>query len=284
MTHGGRAGALFELFNLSPAADMDLPVAAVTAVVDLAEAAPGYWLRADPVCLQATRDQLLLAGARSVGLDLAEAGQLAATVAAFLAEEQLELFSPDPFRWYLRLPGSTKLQTTPLSAIEGGAIEPHLPRGDDAMNWCRRMNELQMLLHHHPVNLARAEQDRYPVNSLWFWGGGSQPRVRETPWQQVVSNDPLAVGLAQLGGRKAEALPEDLSEWLRCWLDSAPTGPALLLPEIDQLQQTTPLMTELHQALGSGVLDQLEIWQMDRNRRQITAWDRASLRPWWRFW
>jgi hypothetical protein len=44
------------------------------------------------------------------------------------------------------------------------------------------------------------------VNSLWFWGGGELPvATSESGWSYVVADDPLARGLAQLHGGKADA-------------------------------------------------------------------------------
>ena len=43
------------------------------------------------------------------------------------------------------------------------------------MRFRTRLNELQMLLHAHPVNQAREARGELSVNSLWLWGGGHRP-------------------------------------------------------------------------------------------------------------
>jgi hypothetical protein len=61
--------------------------------------------------------------------------------------------------------------------------------------WRTRMNEIQMLLHDHPVNQAREARGERAINGLWCWGGG---KLLATPIDQKFSN---AIGrLALLRG------------------------------------------------------------------------------------
>jgi hypothetical protein len=45
------------------------------------------------------------------------------------------------------------------------------PQEDSLREWRRLLNEIQMVWHDHPVNLARAERGEMPINSLWLFGG-----------------------------------------------------------------------------------------------------------------
>jgi hypothetical protein len=45
------------------------------------------------------------------------------------------------------------------------------PQEDSLREWRRLLNEIQMVWHEHPVNLARAERGEVPINSLWLFGG-----------------------------------------------------------------------------------------------------------------
>ena len=47
-----------------------------------------------------------------------------------------------------------------------------LPGGRDAVRVRALVNELQMLLHEHPVNERRAARGLPAVNSVWLWGAG----------------------------------------------------------------------------------------------------------------
>jgi hypothetical protein len=45
----------------------------------------------------------------------------------------------------------------------------------------RWLNEIQMLLHEHPVNVAREERGEPPLNGIWLWGGGKPPALGAAP-------------------------------------------------------------------------------------------------------
>jgi len=160
--------------TLGIARQQDWPLAPISLVTDGGVAGEAYWLRADPVHLQVMRDRIVLADSSAFELTQPEADALAATIGQHFGAD----LSPTPLhpkRWYLRLEHAPRLTTTALSVAAGRDIDPLLPQGEDAMQFRARLNELQMLLHDHPVNLAREARGELPVNSLWLWGGGYQP-------------------------------------------------------------------------------------------------------------
>ena len=65
------------------------------------------------------------------------------------------------------------------------------------MAWHQVLNEIQMLLHAHPVNVAREARAELAINSLWCSGGGTLPTVR-TAFQSVIGSSALARGLAKI--------------------------------------------------------------------------------------
>lgn len=152
----------------------DWPIAPISVQQDGGAAEGAYWLRADPVHLRLMRDRVVLADSGDPALTQQEANALAASI----AEHFGDAFRPlplRPMRWYLRLDQPPRLSTTPPSVATGLDIDPLLPRGDDAMRYRALLNEVQMLLHGHPVNEAREARGALPVNSLWLWGGGTLP-------------------------------------------------------------------------------------------------------------
>ena len=124
--------------------------------------AAGCWLRADSVNLSLQRDQLLLA---SVQAGSEEAAALCASLNAHFAGQDIEFFAPHPRRWYMRLDALPRIITTPLSEVVGGDVRRALPTGEDAARWHRLFNEIQMLLHAHPLNEAREARGELPINS-----------------------------------------------------------------------------------------------------------------------
>ena len=70
--------------------------------------------------------------------------------------------------------------------VEGDDIRDCLPAGRDGAQIRKLTNELQMLLHEHPVNIRRAARGLAPVNSIWLWGFGTGARTRGRAAARVV--------------------------------------------------------------------------------------------------
>lgn len=191
-------------FGVAPQADW--PVAALALAGDGGEAADAYWLRADPVHLEVQNRHLILQPTEGLAIDDQESESLAQALRETFGAEGLEFVSPAPRSWYLRLPQRPDLRTVPLAAAAGRDIDRLLPQGGDRMRWHRLFNEIQMLLHRHPVNAAREERGQPMVNSLWFWGGGTLPPVSR-PFESVVARSALVRGLARISG--ANTLADD---------------------------------------------------------------------------
>ncbi|QBQ56316.1 hypothetical protein [Nitrosococcus wardiae] len=232
---------LFHLFGLPQSGPMDLPLAPLMYSWDKGglPLEPGWWLRADPVCLQPDRDRLVLFGPRSLELNQAESQSLARTVAPLFTEYGWQLEALQPDRWYLRLPQPEKVTFTALAAIEGRHIEPGLPVGPEASRWRALLNEIQMLLHDCPLNREREERGLSPVNSLWFWGAGEAPSCPAASlWQQVSwGKEPLLQALAAYCKIPGKPIPAGASTWLA--QNSAPGNYLMGLDSL--LQGTDPL-------------------------------------------
>lgn len=212
---GGGEGAterLFALFSIAPDKNLDLPIAAITRVADMGVIDRDWWIRADPVHLEPGRDSLVL----RAGLDLNpdEAGQLAAELNESLSQDGWLLKAPHPHRWYLKPPAAASIRTTPLAAVLGRDVHPHLPQGTDYKAWHTRLNEIQILLHTSPVNAAREARGKLPANSVWFWGGGRLPRTGALHWAQIWGDTPLAQGLARIAGLPIQPVPANGTQLL----------------------------------------------------------------------
>ena len=143
------------------------PIAPISAAFD--GLAAGCWMRADPVNLNLQRDQLMMS---AVQAGSGEAAALSASLNEHFSGQGLEFFAPHPQRWYVRLGELPRIRTTPLLQALGGDVRGVLPVGAEAARWHQLFNEVQMLLHAHPVNEAREARGEPTINSVWFWGGG----------------------------------------------------------------------------------------------------------------
>jgi hypothetical protein len=185
----------------------DAPLAPITLLADGGDPGAQFWLRADPVHLRVMRDRIVLAGNDLLELTQDEADQLCADIARHFGAAM----NPQPRctqRWYLRCATPPRLTTTALSIALGRDIDALQPHGDDAMHYRALQNELQMLLHDHPVNQAREARGALAVNSLWLWGGGVLPPAMPMPnLPTVYSDDDDVRALAQYAGASTHAVP-----------------------------------------------------------------------------
>lgn len=173
----------------------------------------GVWMCATPAHLRIEQDRLVLVDARQLALGRDEAEALLTTLNAHFADDGIAFVAPSPDRWYARLHHAPAMTTTPLDDVIGRDIHPHLPKGADALLWHRRYNEVQMLLHAHPVNAAREARGLPVVNSLWWWGEGSAAPVQRR-FASISADDVLVRGLARLSATPLRSLPADAAAWL----------------------------------------------------------------------
>ena len=192
----------------------DWPIAPLTLALDGGHADGAYWLRADPVHLKVERDRLALVQSALFDLSADEAHALAGALDRHFREEGVSFHAPHPKRWYAKLEGEPKLVTHSVAEAAGRDVQPFLPSGADALDWHRVFNEAQMLLHGHAVNAAREERGEPIVNSVWLWGGGTQPAVAGRPFGAVWSDDAVAVAIAAAADIHAAGVPADAEAWL----------------------------------------------------------------------
>lgn len=212
VAYRGMEAALCQLFGVP--ADADLPVAPLSWLADSGQPPTHYLLRADPVHLRADQSRLRLFEAHSFFITRDEADALVASINAFNVAQDWMLDAPHPQRWYWSLPLAPDLHTTPPAQAAGQDIDALLPHGQDAGHWAAVLNELQMLLHEHPVNQAREQRGEPTINSLWLWGGGVLPLSAQAQADVVYADDALALGLARYSGVTGHAVPEYLGDLL----------------------------------------------------------------------
>lgn len=187
----------------------DWPLAPLTLEADGGTAGDAYWLRADPVHLHLMRDRIVLADTRLTDLTQAEADALTRDLSQHFGEH-FSIQARHPQRWYLCPTRPLRLETVPPSLAAGRAIDGVLPHGIDAPAARVWLNEIQMLLHAHPVNQEREARGALPVNSLWLWGGGARPAGVENALPPVYAEDGEARAVARQCGAALPALPAAL--------------------------------------------------------------------------
>ncbi|MEI7037373.1 phosphoglycerate mutase [Fulvimonas yonginensis] len=247
-----------------------IPAGALTRELAAHDAGGAGWLCADPAWIEPdmTGARLLACGRMQLGVGDAEA--LAEPLRPLLEEQGMHLELTTPDRWHLRLPAGTVLPDFPApERALGEDLLSHLPQGPQGRRWRILQNELQVLLHQHPLNARRRAAGYPPVNSLWLWGGGTLPTRVGTRLSGVVSGDPLLRALAARAGivHRPRDAADDAFAAGPGWLVDLQDLPAASIatewwPAIDALARRQPL----HLNFASG--------------------ERRLHRPWhrWRFW
>jgi hypothetical protein len=263
----------------------DAPIAAISAAFDGLGA--GCWLRADPVSLNLQRDQLLLGG---VQIGDEEAAALCASLNAHFSGQGMEFFAPHPQRWYVRLGTLPRISTTPLSQVIGRDVRGVLPSGEEAARWHQVFNEIQMLLHAHPLNETREARSEAIINSVWFWGGGCSENVALQRSYDSVSSDEESAGMFAVSSGVT------FSVWREKWSGAANNGRQLLvwtglrsaIQRGDLAGWRTALQDfennhahQIWQALRSGRIANLQIDILGEDSMRRTVLKRGDA---WAFW
>lgn len=265
------------------------PAAVAAAAVPRLPAGKPLWL-ATPVHFVAGLDTVRLHPAGLVELDDEAQRALAADFAHVFAGSGYTLHATG--RRELLLAGGAP-------AVAAG------PRGDDPAMWLgadprggfpagahaaelRRLGaEMEMWLHEHPVNRARAARGQLPANALWLWGGGAPAvisAVRTSPPAVAWADDLYVEGLARLRATEAVALPE---RWPDAGAGAAADGELLVVHGLG----AAPGTDSLHALERDWIAPALAQWQGGRwDRAILLAGERAITldfsrwRRWWRRW
>lgn len=264
----GGSGYLGGLGDHFPGVDATVPAAAITRQFLAGDAGGDLWLSADPAWVQPDMNGVRLLACGQMQLDM-DAAQAFAEVLRPVFDEagmQLEISTPD--RWHLRLPPDTSLPdfAAPEQAL-GEDLAQHVPQGAQGRRWRVLLNDIQVLLHQHPLNAQRQAHGWAPINSLWLWGGGRLPTL-SSQLSGVVSDDLLLRALAARAGVSLQArTPETVT-----------AAPANWLVDLQDLPASA-IATQWWPTLQS-VLNQRAV------RLHFASGERWQRKPWhrWRFW
>ena len=247
-----------------------------------------FWLSADPVHLQVNRDQLILLAPEARSITDAEATALCAALNRHFAADGLSFLAPRPHRWYLKTARPPCIHTSSLSRAVGQNVDRVLPEGEDRLAWHRIFNEVQMLLHSHPVNEERSRRGSRPINSLWFSGGGTLP-LASTSFQAVIGSSALAHGLSKLAKIPFIAIENGLAEIGRSDVLVELWGPACASMCLDAVAWKDALevleqdwFAPLAGMLRKGRVRQLVIATVANGRSYRWSVSRSNLWRWWR--
>jgi hypothetical protein len=181
--------------------------------------------------------------------------------------------------------------TTEPARIPLASVAEALPAGQGARALRRLGAEIEMWLHGHPLNEARARRGEAPVATLWVWGGGapalSPAAAAGETADAAFGSDAYVRGLWRLAGGEARPMPVD---WAAV-IGEPRAQRALGVVEVAELLQANAswhladAVAEIDRRLLSPSLAALHRGRLERltllaNDRSLTL--RASHR--WRLW
>jgi hypothetical protein len=232
------------------------PAGALTMLGCGADPGDALWARADPAHLRVMRDHVASAPDDAFAVQQTEAEMLCDALSRHFAG-QLGFQACEARRWCVR-----QLSDAPL---------------DDAL-----LNEVQMLLHAHPVNEAREARGELAINSLRLWGAGRAPRSAQCRWQSVAAADPAVRGAARLAAARHRPLPGSAQEWVDAL---PPDGRHLAVLDARQAplaELERDWFAPLLAALRAGRAGMLTLHALDGTEEVSFETIRGDLRRFWR--
>ena len=122
-------------------------------------------------------------------ISTAEAQQIIATVEEKLGNDIYKFYSGVSYRHCLVVDnGTTNLgNLTPPHDISGKVIKEHLSKSENAAPLIELMKKSYDILKDHPVNIARRAKGLNEANSIWLWGEGTKPILKNFKEKNGVS-------------------------------------------------------------------------------------------------
>ena len=190
----------------------DWPLAAFEATA-LSEAITTQYWRAAPVSLSLLRDSFALE--QQVTLTDAEIQDLTVLFCQFFAQDGLHFSVDQNGGWLVQHQKNWAVETHHLQQVLGRNIAQFQAVGQDAHQIRGIQNQLQMLLHEHPINQAREAANLPICNSLWLYGGGQIPTQVHNLVDYFVGENTLVKALAKQSNK-----PLFSCQQLEAWLQS----------------------------------------------------------------
>ena len=184
----GLSRLLFNHFSEAPLTGSDLPIRFL-------ESGDNNSLRADPCYVHADRDRLLLF-TDNLALSNKESAELIDEIQPLFDEFNGTLSQLQVDNWVLNLDSMPELDFSALAEVSKKGIENALPKGENQQDWIRLWNEVQMTLYTSELNQRRVDENKLPINSIWFWGAGCFDLKLNT-WKKVQGQSALLEQLAE---------------------------------------------------------------------------------------
>lgn len=257
------------------------PSAAVTRSGDAGEPARGFWLHLQPMHFVAGLDRLtavVLHGASDV--TRAELVELEPTIGAHLRTAGMHLVTTAHDDWLVHSDHALDVQTATPDSAAASPLEQAMPQGRDSPALRRLMTELQMLLHEHPVNVARSRRGVPEINAVWFHGGGELRELQCHSLPQAFGDDLYLRGIYRLHEPEMTVPPPADAQMILARLQSRAVA-VVAADDVDVLEAAW--IAPLTRALTTGAIARLDLvldcWRITVARHALLKFWRSSRPP-----
>ncbi len=149
-------------------------------------------------------EQVSMGDPEALMLDEAASRETLTALSEVFTSEGFALHYGAPLRWYLEHASLAELPTASLDRVIGRNVDRWLGSASEMRLVRRLQNEVQMLLHEHPINQAREAQGLLAVNSFWLSGTGA--------------TQPAGAAMPHIDTRlRRAALANDEAAWAKAW-------------------------------------------------------------------
>jgi hypothetical protein len=254
----------------------DVPTASIWARAEAVDVGTAFWFNAAPVTMEIGRTDIRLKDA-TPALDARESTALLATLNEHFAADSLKFVGPRPGQWFVRATPSPAVRTRAPEFARARGVRDSLAAGADSARWRRWQNEIQMLLFDHAINQAREARGLTPVNSVWFWGGGSLPEATTSIDLVLLSDDAATSQLGEFAGARVLPLAQ-----VDAAFASASTRVLVVLPRLrDAADTDAAIVATIDRTFTAHIYDRLSVILVGDDRHVRVECKRRSL--WRRF-
>jgi 2,3-bisphosphoglycerate-independent phosphoglycerate mutase len=91
-----------------------------------------------------------------------------------LGSDEIKFYPGKSYRHIMVMKGGENVKATPPHDITGRDIAEFMPKGAKSEILRQLMEDSQMLLEGHEVNMTRRAEGKNPANMIWLWGQGKK--------------------------------------------------------------------------------------------------------------
>jgi hypothetical protein len=147
------------------------------------EPGEGTWFIVHPAHIVIARSHMMMADLRGLALDDGHSRALFDAAKPYFEDAGKPLLYGDAATWFMRADAWSAFDTATPDAAAGMNLNDWLPRADNAIEYRKLQNEVQMLWFQHPANAEREAAGLAPVNAFWPWAAaaGTAPARAAAP-------------------------------------------------------------------------------------------------------